>query len=406
MAGIVLDGIKVLDLSRVLAGPWCTMTLADLGAEVIKVENPDGGDDTRTYRPPEVAGESAYFLSCNRSKRSLALDFSQPDGQAIIRRLAETADILVENYRFGTLERYGLDYASLSAINPRLIYCSISGYGRQSPIAERAGYDSVIQAEGGLMSVTGELGGGAVKVGVSIADILSGMNATQAILAALIARYSTGRGQFVDISLLDGVVAVLANLGSGYFIDGRTPKRWGTEHPNLVPCQAFEVADGQLVLVIGNDRQFATLCKAIDRPDLVDDPRYATNKGRVNNRDTLLPALCETFLAKPRTEWLALLHAAGLPAGAIRSVAEVLTAPEVEARGMIQHIEHPVAGDIRIVGSPLNLSETPVRKPYAPPVLGQHTTAVLETELGLTAGEIADLEQRGVVRQWMPTVAA
>jgi crotonobetainyl-CoA:carnitine CoA-transferase CaiB-like acyl-CoA transferase len=373
---------------------------------VIKIENPDGGDDTRTYRPPEIAGESAYFLSCNRSKKSVALDFSKPRGQEIIRALAARADILVENYRLGTLDRFGLDYPSLSAINPRLIYCSISGYGRHSPVAERAGYDSVIQAEGGLMSVTGELGGGAVKVGVSIADILSGMNATQAILAAVIARHQTGQGQFIDIALLDGVVATLANLGAGYFVNGKTPQRWGTQHPNLVPCQAFDVADGQLVLVIGNDRQFKTLCKSMGRDDLAGDARYAGNRDRVNNRATLIPALTETFRTKTRADWMETLHKAGLPAGSIRDVAEVLTAPEVEARDMVLQIDHPLAGPIKVVGSPLKLSDTPVKRPTPPPLLGEHTASVLAEELGLTPVEIENLEAEGILRVWSRTVAA
>jgi crotonobetainyl-CoA:carnitine CoA-transferase CaiB-like acyl-CoA transferase len=376
------------------------MTLADLGAEIIKIEEPGCGDDTRTYRPPEVAGESAYFLSCNRSKRSVAVDFSTPAGQGIIHRLAARSDILVENYRHGTLERYGLGQAAMCAKYPRLIYCSISGYGRHSPSATRAGYDSVIQAEGGLMSVTGEAGGPPVKVGVSIADLLSGMNATQAILAAIIARSRTGQGQFIDIALLDGVVAVLANLGAGYFADGLVPRRWGTQHPNLVPCQAFETADGQIVLVIGNDRQFRTLCAAIGRSDLGGDDRYATNMGRVQNRDTLIPALAEAFRSGTKTTWLEVLHRAGLPAGEIRSVAGVLTAPEVLARGMVQLIDHPAAGPIRVVGSPLRLSDTPVMEPFAPPMLGQHTRTVLEEELGIPAAEIAALEAQGVIRTW------
>lgn len=375
------------------------MTLADLGAEVIKVENPQGGDDTRTYRPPEVAGESAYFFSCNRSKRSIALDYSSNAGQDIVRKLAAQADIFVENYRAGTLERYGLDYDSLRQVNPRLIYCSISGYGRKSPLAERAGYDSVIQAEGGLMSVTGELGGPPVKVGVSIADILSGMNATQSVLAALIARDKTGRGQHIDISLLDGVVAVLANLGAGYFIDGNEPKRWGTEHPNLVPCQAFDVADGQLVLVIGNDRQFRALCVAMGRDDLAEDPKFLTNRDRVNNRTELLPELAAMFRQRSRAQWLECLHAAGLPAGAIRTVGEVLAAPEVLARGMVQQVDHPTAGSVRIVGSPLQLSDTPVRAAGSPPLLGEHTVEILRSELGLADQAISDLAASGTVRQ-------
>jgi crotonobetainyl-CoA:carnitine CoA-transferase CaiB-like acyl-CoA transferase len=394
-----LTGIKVLDLSRVLAGPWCTMTLADLGADVIKVENPAGGDDTRSYRPPEVGGESAYFLSCNRSKRSIALDFSTVEGQEIVRELASHSDVLVENYRLGTLERYGLDYATLKEPNPRLIYCSISGYGRHSKHADRAGYDSVIQAEGGLMSVTGQPDGSPAKVGVSIADILSGMNGTQAILAALYSRERSGRGQFIDLSLLDGVIAVLANLGTGYFADGRIPGRWGTAHPNLVPCQAFGVADGQLVLVIGNDRQFRILVRIMGLGELADDDRFATNERRVTNRSALLSILCPVFLSRSREDWLNSLHAAGLPAGAIRNVQEVLESPEVIARGMVAHIEHPRAGKIRVIGSPLKMMGTPLRAPFAPPLLGQHTADVLSHELGYDEDRIRDLQKRAIVMQ-------
>lgn len=398
MGGDVLAGIKVLDLSRVLAGPWCAMSLADLGAEVIKIENPRGGDDTRAYRPPDIDGESAYFLSCNRSKRSLALDFSKVEGQEIVRELAKQADVLVENYRYGTLKRYGLDYDDLCDDNPGLIYCSISGYGRVGQKRENAGYDSVIQAEGGLISVTGEADGPAVKVGVSIADLLSGMNATQAVLAALIARGKTGRGQQIDISLLDGVVSVLANLGASYFMNNTPPKRWGTEHPQLVPCQAFDASDGQFVVVIGNDRQFQSLCEVIQREDIGEDTRYTTNADRINNRETLIPALNDTFKRRTRQEWLKRIHTAGLPAGSIRDVGEVLNAPEVIERGMVATIDHPY-GEIKLVNSPLRFSESSLQEPFAPPLLGQHSQQVLRNELNYTEEQISLLEKAGIVAQ-------
>ncbi|HWH82741.1 MAG TPA: CaiB/BaiF CoA-transferase family protein [Burkholderiaceae bacterium] len=393
-----LAGIKVLDLSRVLAGPWCTMTLADLGCDVIKVENPAGGDDTRMFRPPEVGDESSFFLSCNRSKRSLALDFSKPEGQAIVSALAARADVLVENYRFGALAAYGLDYDTLAKGNPRLIYCSISGYGRNSPLAHRASYDTVMQAEGGLMSVTGELGGAPMKVGVSIADMLSGMNATQSILAALFARQRTGRGQFIDISLLDGVVAALSNQISGYDADGKTPQSWGTQNPFLAPCQAFDTDDGEIVLVIGNDRQFRGLCEALGRKDLATDARFAKNASRVANRDALVTELSAIFKSASRATWMSKLHDAGLPAGAIRNVPEVVASPEVKARGLIKMVAHPTAGEIRMAGSPLSLSETPLREPYAPPLLGQHSRQILFEELGYDAERVRALETAGIVR--------
>ncbi|MBL0925859.1 MAG: CoA transferase, partial [Sphingomonadaceae bacterium] len=342
--------------------------------------------------------------SCNRGKRSIALDFSMAAGAELVRDLARDADVLVENYRPGTLARYGLDHAALRAINPRLIYCSISGYGRISSLAKRAGYDSVIQAEGGLISICGERDGPPVKVGVSIADLLSGMNAVQAILAALIARGRTGEGQFIDISLLDGVVAVLANLGAGYLIDGRNPGRWGTEHPNLVPCQAFPVKDGEIVLVIGNDRQFSALCAAMALPEIADDPRYRTNRDRVLNRDTLLPLLKQAFAKHSRADWLARLHDAGLPAGAIRSVSEVLSATEVRERDMVVRFEHISAGEIELVGSPLKLTGTPVRYDRPPPILGEHTHEVL-AELGVAGERLSRLVSEGAIAAQSATAA-
>ena len=393
-----LDGVRVLDLSRVLAGPWCTMTLADLGAEVWKVENPDGGDDTRKWGPPFAEGESAYYLAVNRNKRGIAVDLRTPGGQAVMRALAERADVLVENYRAGALARYGLDWKTLSAANPRLIYCSISAYGRSSPMAARPGYDFVVQAEGGLMSITGAAGTEPMKVGVAICDVLTGKDATQAILAALIARGRTGRGQLIDIALLDSTVAALVNVGSAYLVSGKAPGRWGNAHPTTVPYQIFATADGMLALACGNDLQFAALCRrALGRPDLADDPRFVRNVDRVGHREALIPLLEAIFAAGTTADWFARLDAAGVPAGIVRDVPAVLTAPEVLARGMVATVDHPTIGPLDLVASALNLSDTPVVPPQAPPLLGQDTDRVLAEVLGYDEGRIAALHAEGAV---------
>jgi len=368
-----LEGTKVLDLSRVLAGPWCTQTLADLGAEVWKVESPGAGDDTRGWMPPEIDGESTYFLCCNRSKKSFAIDFRTEEGRARLKRMAAEADVLVENFRLDGLKRYGLDYETLSKANPRLVYCSISGYGRTGPRAAEPGYDFAIQAESGLMSITGEPDGSPMKVGVAITDIVTGMNATQAILAALIAREKTGRGQHLDIALLDSAVAVLANLASGHLNTGQDCKRFGNAHPTVVPYQLFETADGIVALAVGNDSQFKNLCvKVIDRPDLAEDPRFAKNRERAVNREILIPILEELFRARTTAEWVRELQAVGVPSGQVRSVAEVFAAPDVRERGLIVEAPDEKHGTLRFVASPLRFSETPVRPPIAPPRLGEH----------------------------------
>ena len=393
-----LDGIRVLDLSRVLAGPWCTMTLADLGAEVWKVENPDGGDDTRQWGPPFAAGESAYYLAVNRNKKGIAVDLRTEGGRAIVGALAREADVLVENYRTGALAKYGLDWPTLSAANPRLIYCSISAYGRSSPMAARPGYDFVVQAEGGLMAITGAAGGEPMKVGVAICDVLAGKDATQAVLAALIARGRTGRGQFIDIALLDATVAALVNVGSAYLVSGKAPGRWGNAHPTTVPYQIFATADGMVALACGNDLQFAALCRqAIDRPELVGDPRFARNADRVRHREVLIPILEAIFAGGTTAQWFRRLDAAGVPAGIVRDVPAVLTAPEVRARGMVATVEHPTIGALDIVASALRLSETPVVPPRAPPTLGQDTDAVLAEVLGYDPARIAALRAQGAI---------
>lgn len=395
-----LDGIKVLDLSRVLAGPWCTQTLADLGADVWKIEECARGDDTRTWTTPNIGGESTYFLCANRSKRSLAIDLKTAEGQAVIRTLAQQADILVENFRKGALERLGLGWEDMHALNKRLIYCSISGYGRTGPRCDEAGYDFAIQAESGLMAITGEADGAPMKLGVAVADIITGMNATQAVLAALIARDKTGCGQHIDMALHDSAVSLLANVGSSYLATGEAPKRYGNAHATVVPYQIFPTRDGVLALACGNDSQFRTLCvKALDLPAFPDDARYKTAGNRAVYRDTLIPALTTAFMKKDTAQWLDLLRDLGVPAGQVRSVPDVLEAEETQARGMIAEVEDPIHGRLRLPASPLRLSDTPVRPPVTPPRLGQHSRAILSQAAGLDPQQIDALIAQGVVVQ-------
>ena len=392
-----LAGRRVLDLSRVLAGPWCTMVLADLGAEVTKVEHPRGGDDTRHWGPPYTGGESAYYLCANRNKRSVALDISKPEGQRIVRDLAAQADVLVENYKLGGLEKFGLDCSSIAAINPRIVYCSISGYGRRSPIAERPGYDYVIQAEGGLMSVTGPVDGEPMKVGVAVADLFTGMAAAQAILAALIAADRDGAGQHLDMALYDCQLAMLANVGSAALVAGTEPRRYGNGHPTVVPYQLFDTLDGQVVVAVGNDAQFTAFAtRLLDRPDLATDERFAKNGSRVANRDALLAEIMPLMRRHTTEWWLAGLRSVGVPTGAVRQVGEALAAPEATARDMVATVAHPSAGEVKLVASPLKLGRTPVVSPVAPPMLGQHSRTVL-AELGYRADEIEALFETGVI---------
>ena len=392
-----LDGFKVLDLSRVLAGPWCTMTLADLGADVIKIEHPLNGDDTRGWAPFK-AGQSAYFLFLNRNKRSVAMDITDPEVQEILQGYIAEADIIVENYRAGALKKYRLDYETARRINPRIIYCSVTGYGHASPMAARPGYDFVAQAEGGMMSVNGEVEGAPTKVAVAIGDLLAGMNATQSVLAAVIARDRDGIGQHLDIALLDGQVAAMMNVASEYLVTGVPPRRFGNAHPSVVPYQAFPAADGYFVLAVGNNSQFLTLCRhVIDRTELASDERFRTNAARVENRETLSEILTSIFKMRPAAEWLEKLTANGVPNGKIRNIAEVLNAPEVLARNMVWDVEHPELGSFRMIGSPLKFSETPLRRPSAPPILGQHNTEVLREVFGLSAERQVALQLRGVL---------
>ncbi len=416
-ASLPLAGVRVLDLSRVLAGPWCTQTLADLGADVIKVERPPGaghpgGDDTRGWGPPFLkdrdghdTAEAAYYLGANRNKRSITTDIAVAAGQALIRTLALRSDVFVENYKVGDMARYGLDAASLLALNPRLVYCSITGFGQTGPYRERAGYDYAVQGIGGLMSVTGpsraeiaddQSGGGPQKVGVAVADLFTGMYATVAIQAALRHRDLTGRGQAIDMALLDTQVAMLANLGANYLTTGVAPQRAGNAHQNIVPYQVFEVGDGHLILAVGNDSQFVKFCAVAGLRDIPADPRFAKNAGRVRHRTTLVPLLAAVMKMRTRSEWLSSLEAAKVPCGPINDLAEVFADPQVRARDMTVEIAHPLSGSVRLVASPMRLSATPVQYRRAPPLLGQHTAEVLK-EMGLSAAEIEALRKGGAI---------
>ena len=403
-----LSGVKVLDLSRVLAGPWAGQTLGDLGAEVVKVERPGAGDDTRAWGPPFVTdaqgqptGESAYYLCANRNKHSVTIDFTRPTGQAVVRALAAQSDVLIENFKTGGLAAYGLDYESLSALNPRLVYCSITGFGQTGPYAHRAGYDFLIQGMGGLMSITGQPdgapGGGPAKVGVALTDILTGLYASTAILAALQARERTGRGQHIDLALLDVQVACLANQGMNYLYGGQPPRRMGNAHPNTVPYQDFPTADGHMILAIGNDGQFARFCHAAGRPAWATDERFATNAARLAHRELLIAMLRELTAQRGTREWIALLEQHAVPCGPINTVADVFADAQVQARGMQIAMDHPQAGRIPLVASPMRLSATPVQYRAAPPQLGQHTLEVLRDRLGLSPEAIDELERQGVL---------
>jgi crotonobetainyl-CoA:carnitine CoA-transferase CaiB-like acyl-CoA transferase len=392
-----LDGITVLDLTRVLSGPYCTMLLADMGARVIKVEQPGRGDDTRAWGPPFVGGESAYFLSINRNKESITLDFKRPEGRALLEALVAKADVLVENFRPGTLARQGLDYASLAAAHPALVYCSISGFGQNGPKRDRPGYDAVVQAEGGLMSVTGAADGPAYRLGVAIADLVAGLLAAQGVTLALFARTRTGRGQHVDISMLDGVAALLSYQAGIFFATGDAPHRMGNRHPTIVPYETFAASDGEFVLAVGNDDQFRRFCAVAGSTALAADERFATNPARVRNYGVLRPLLADALRHRTRAEWIDLLTGAGVPCGSVRDVREVLTDPHLDARRMIEVVEHAAAGTIRVLGVPIKLSDTPGRVRTAPPTLGQHTGAVLHGDLGVSEQDIETLRGSGVI---------
>ena len=367
----VLSDVIVIDLSRVLAGPYCTMILGDLGATVIKIEHPGKGDDTRYFGPPYIAGESAYYLGLNRNKYSILLDFGTPEGKERLLNLVRKATVLVENFRPGSLERQGLGYESLRAINPGLIYCSISGYGQTGPYRSRPGYDFVAQAESGLMSVTGEIDGEPQRVGSPVGDVSAAMFACMSILAALRVRDRTGKGQYIDISLLETTMSLLSNVSSNYLISGEEAERFGDGHPNIVPYQAFRTSDGYVVVSCGNDRLYQELCHLLGREDLATDPRFATNPQRVRSRKELVPVLQEEFLQRRTDEWLPELRAAGIPCGPINTISQIFNDPHIQARGFVWECEHPKAGRIKLSGSPIHLSETPARLYKAPPLLGE-----------------------------------
>lgn len=392
-----LAGFRVLDLSRVLAGPYCTMLLGDLGAEVIKVERPGAGDDTRAWGPPFAAGESAYYLCANRNKKSITVNLKSADGQEIIRRLACVSDVLVENFKVGELAQLGLGYERLRELNPELVYCSITGYGQSGPDKDLPGYDFIIQGRGGVMSITGAPDGEPMKVGVAIVDITAGLFAASAIQAALLARARTGRGQAIDIALLDAQVAWLANVASNYLVSGRPPGRFGNAHPTIVPYQTFQARDGSFCLAVGNDGQWRELCRVLGCPALADDPRFATNPARVQHRDVLVPALQEIFLTKDVNYWLRELTPAGVPCGPVQTIDQVFADHQVLARDMVWTVPHPTAGTVRLPGSPLKLSETPVTCRTPPPLLGEHTDQVLTSLLGYAPQEIARLRAEGAI---------
>jgi crotonobetainyl-CoA:carnitine CoA-transferase CaiB-like acyl-CoA transferase len=403
-----LSHLRILDLSRVLAGPWATQILGDLGAEVIKIERPEVGDDTRTWGPPFLRGadgretqESAYFQSCNRNKQSVTIDFTKAEGQELVRALARQSDIVVENFKVGGLQRYGLDYESLKAVNAKLIYCSITGFGQTGPYKNRAGYDFMIQAMGGIMSITGEPddkpGGGPMKTGVALTDIMTGMYATVAILAALAHRERTGAGQHIDVALLDVQVAALANQALNYLVSGKAPQRMGNAHPNVTPYQVFATQDGHMVLAIGNDAQFARFCEAAGHPEVALDARFKTNAARIKHRDLLVPIVAHACATRTTAQWIEQLETAGVPCGPINDIAQVFANPQVQARAMRVDLPHASGASVPLVASPLRMSATPPAYTGAPPLLGQHTEPVLTQLLGLSSAQLAQLKAAGVV---------
>ena len=403
-----LTGIRVLDLSRVLAGPWAAQLLGDLGAEVIKVERPGAGDDTRTWGPPfvrdgqgEPTTDAAYYLCTNRNKRSITVDMQTPEGQRLLQELAQRSDVVVENFKTGSLAQYGLDYATLSALNPRLVYCAVTGFGQTGPYAQRAGYDFLIQGMGGLMSITGQPdgapGAGPMKVGVALTDILTGLYAANAIQAALHARSRTGRGQYIDLALLDVGVACLGNQAMNYLHSGQAPQRMGNAHPNTVPYQDFPTADGHMILATGNDRQYARFCEAAGHPEWATDPRFVRNTGRLQHREALIALLRSATVQRSTADWITLLEKAGVPCGPINTIADVFADPQVRARGLQMTMPHAAGAEVALVANPIRMSDTPVQYREAPPQLGQHTRAVLHDILDMNEKDIDELQQKGAL---------
>ncbi|KVG65656.1 CaiB/BaiF CoA transferase family protein [Burkholderia pseudomultivorans] len=403
-----LSHIRVLDLTRVLAGPWCAQTLADFGADVIKVERPGAGDDTRHWGPPYLkdahgadTAEAAYYLAANRNKRSVTVDIATPEGQQIVRELAAQSDVVLENYKVGQLKKYGLDYESLRAVKPDLVYCSVTGFGQTGPYAHRAGYDFIVQGIGGFMSITGERdgepGGGPQKAGVAIADLATGLYSTIAVLAALAHRDRTGEGQYIDMALLDVQVALLANMNTNFLASGKPPVRWGNAHPNIVPYQTFQTSDGWIIVAVGNDGQFRKFVEAGGRAELADDERFATNPARVRHRDTLVPILAEMVKTRSKTAWIDALEAAGVPCGPINDLDEVFDNEQVIARGMQIALPHPCGADVKLVRNPIRMSATPPDARTAPPLLGAQTDEVLRDMLGYDAARIAALKAKQAI---------
>ncbi len=392
-----LAGVTVLDLTRVLSGPYCTMILGDMGARVIKLEQPERGDDTRAWGPPFVEGESAYFLSINRNKLSVTLDFKHPDGRRLLDSLIDRADVLVENFRPGTLDKIGLGHAEAARRWPRLVYCSVSGFGQTGPKRKLPGYDAVVQAEGGLMSITGPGDGTPYRLGVAIADIVSGMFAAQGVTLALLSRERTGRGQLVDVAMLDSVAALLTYQAGIYFATGTAPTRMGNRHPTIVPYETFEASDGDFVIAVGNDEQWRRFCAVTGLDALATDPRYATNAARVSGYDALRPLLADHLRTRTRQAWIETLTSAGVPCGSVRDLGEVLTDPHLVAREMISRLPHPVAGEVGTLGTPIKLSDTPGTLRIAPPTIGQHTDEVLQNDLHLDLAEIDRLRRERVI---------
>ncbi|WP_175908158.1 CaiB/BaiF CoA-transferase family protein [Burkholderia sp. BCC1640] len=403
-----LSHIRVLDLTRVLAGPWCAQTLADFGADVIKVERPGAGDDTRHWGPPYLkdangddTAEAAYYLAANRNKRSVTVDIATPEGQQIVRELAAQSDVVLENYKVGQLKKYGLDYESLRAVKPDLVYCSVTGFGQTGPYAHRAGYDFIVQGIGGFMSITGERdsepGGGPQKAGVAIADLATGLYSTIAVLAALAHRDRTGEGQYIDMALLDVQVALLANMNTNFLASGKPPVRWGNAHPNIVPYQTFQTRDGWIIVAVGNDGQFRKFVEAGGRPELADDERFATNPSRVRHRDTLVPILAEMVKTRGKADWIDALEAAGVPCGPINELDEVFDNEQVVARGMQVSLPHPCGADVKLVRNPIRMSATPPDARTAPPLLGAQTEDVLRDMLGYDEARIAALKAKQAI---------
>ncbi|MBN3783598.1 CoA transferase [Burkholderia sp. Ac-20345] len=403
-----LSHIRVLDLTRVLAGPWCAQTLADFGADVIKVERPGAGDDTRHWGPPYLkdadgadTAEAAYYLAANRNKRSVTIDIATPEGQQIVRELAAQSDVVLENYKVGQLKKYGLDYESLRAVKPGLVYCSVTGFGQTGPYAHRAGYDFIIQGIGGFMSITGERdgepGGGPQKAGVAIADLATGLYSTIAVLAALAHRDRTGEGQYIDMALLDVQVALLANMNTNFLASGKPPVRWGNAHPNIVPYQTFQTRDGWIIVAVGNDGQFRKFVEAGGQPELADDERFATNPSRVRHRDTLVPILAEMVKTRDKADWIGALEAAGVPCGPINDLDEVFDNEQVVARGMQVSLPHPCGADAKLVRNPIRMSATPPEARTAPPLLGAQTDDVLRDMLGYDDAKIATLRAKQAI---------